>query len=59
MSLSGNCWDNTVMERFFKSLRAERLNAVSFINHQSVINKVENYVSTLNRRAACNSEVII
>ena len=35
MSRKGNCWDNAVMERFFRSLKAERL------NHQS-LNKFTN-----------------
>jgi len=48
MSRRGNCWDNAVMERFFRSLKTERLNTVSFINHQSVINEVENYIQFYN-----------
>jgi transposase InsO family protein len=36
MSRRGNCWDNAVMERFFRSLKTERLNPLSFINHDSV-----------------------
>ena len=43
MSRRGNCWDNAVMERFFRSLKTERLNHLSFINHQSVVNEVESY----------------
>jgi transposase InsO family protein len=30
MSRRGNCWDNAVMERFFRSLKTERLNYQSF-----------------------------
>ncbi|MFT5548307.1 MAG: putative transposase [Candidatus Azotimanducaceae bacterium] len=48
MSRRGNCWDNAVMERFFRSLKTERLNAVIFINHQSVITEVENYIQFYN-----------
>jgi len=48
MSRRGNCWDNAVMERFFRSLKTERLNAVSFINHQSAINEVNNYIQFYN-----------
>jgi transposase InsO family protein len=33
MSKKGNCWDNAVMERFFRSLKTERLNYQSFANH--------------------------
>jgi putative transposase len=36
------------MERFFKSLKPERINVVSFINHQSVINEVEIYIQFYN-----------
>jgi len=50
MSRRGNCWDNAVMERFFRSLKTERLNDISFINHQSVINEVENYIQFYNYR---------
>jgi transposase InsO family protein len=48
MSRRGNCWDNAVMERFFRSLKTERLNKVSFINHQCVTNEVENYIQFYN-----------
>lgn len=43
MSRRGNCWDNAVMERFFRSLKSEKLNHLSFINHQSVVDCVEKY----------------
>lgn len=48
MSLRGNCLDNAVMERFFRSLKTERLNHLSFINHQFVIDEVENYIQFYN-----------
>lgn len=48
MSRRGNCWDNAVMERFFRNLKTERLNYLSFINHQSVINTVTNYINFYN-----------
>lgn len=44
MSRRGNCWDNAVMERFFRSLKTERLNHLSFINHEAVIAEVESYI---------------
>jgi hypothetical protein len=28
-----HCWDNAVMERFFRSLKIQRLNCQSFENH--------------------------
>lgn len=48
MSRRGNCWDNAVMERFFRSLKTERLNYLSFINHQSVVTTVESYIRYYN-----------
>jgi putative transposase len=37
MSRRGNCWDNAVQERFFRSLKSEYLNGLSFVNHQAVV----------------------
>ena len=48
MSRRGNCWDNAVMERFFRNLKTERLNSLSFINHEAVIAEVESYISFYN-----------
>lgn len=48
MSRRGNCWDNAVMERFFRSLKTERLNYISFINHKSVVYAVEKYIRFYN-----------
>ena len=44
MSRKGNCWDNAVMERFFRNLKTERLNQLSFINHQAIVAEVESYI---------------
>jgi len=44
MSRRGNCWDNAVMERFFRNLKTERLNRLRFINHQAVVAEVESYI---------------
>ena len=44
MSRRGNCWDNSVMERFFRSLKTERLNHLSFINHHAVVNTINSYI---------------
>ncbi len=43
----GNCWDN-VMERFFRSLKTERLNQVSFINNSFAAQVVEQYIHFYN-----------
>ncbi len=43
MSRRGNYWDNTVMERFFRSLKTEKLNCQSFTNHE-VVQNVGSYI---------------
>ena len=48
MSRRGNCWDNAVMERFFRSLKSERLNYLKFINHQAVVTEAESYIRFYN-----------
>ena len=48
MSRRGNCWDNAVQERFFRSLKSEYLNGLSFINHQAVVTAVEHYIRYYN-----------
>jgi transposase InsO family protein len=48
MSRRGNCWDNAIMERFFRSLKSEKLNHVSFINHAAVKNVVSDYINYYN-----------
>jgi len=50
MSRRGNCWDNSVQERFFRSLKSEYLNGLSFINHQSVKAAVEHYIRYYNNK---------
>lgn len=44
MSRRGNCWDNAVIERFFRNLKTERLNQITFINHEAVCAEVESYI---------------
>jgi len=44
MSRRGNCWDNSVMERFFRSLKSERLNHLTFIHHVAAVSIVESYI---------------
>jgi transposase InsO family protein len=48
MSRRGNCWDNAVMERFFRSLKTEKLNHLVIINHASVVSVVEQYIQFYN-----------
>jgi len=44
MSRKGNCWDNAVMECFFRSLKTKRLNYQSFANHYEVVQNAESYI---------------
>jgi len=44
MSRRGNCWDNAVMERFFRSLKTEKINYEDFNNHEEVVKSVESYI---------------
>ena len=48
MSRRGNCWDNAVMERFFRTLKAERLNNLNFINHQAVVTETDRFIRFYN-----------
>jgi len=48
MSRRGNCWDNAVMERFFRNLKTERLNPLSFINHRSAVKVILSYIRFYN-----------
>lgn len=48
MRRRGNCWDNAVMERFFRSLKSERLNLLSFVNHAAAVKETETYIHFYN-----------
>ena len=48
MSRRGNCWDNAVMERFFRNLKTEHLNRVSIINFPSAQDLIEQYMRFYN-----------
>jgi putative transposase len=48
MSRRGNCWDNTVMERFFRRLKTERLNVLILINHSSAKSIINTYIRFYN-----------
>ena len=43
VSCKGNCWDNAVIEYFFRGLKTERLNYKSFANHYEVVQNLESY----------------
>jgi len=38
-SRPGNCWDNTAMESFFRSLKAERVYLTSYASYQEAKNR--------------------
>lgn len=50
MSRRGNCWDNAVQERFFRSLKSEYLNNLIFINHGAVTLAVIFYIRYYNNK---------
>ena len=50
MSRRGNCWDNAIQERFFRNLKTEYLNRLSFINHRAVVSAVEHYIRYYNHK---------
>ena len=44
MSRKGNCWDNSVMERFFLNLKMERVWQKDYANHTEAINDIADYI---------------
>lgn len=48
MSRRGNCWDNVVQERFFRNLKSEYLNELSFSNHKEVVAASKDYIQYYN-----------
>jgi putative transposase len=48
MSRKGNCWDNAPMERFFRSLKSERLVWCRFISRDAARAEVLDYISFYN-----------
>ncbi len=43
MSRKGNCWDNAVMERFFLSLKTERVWQRACANHSEAMTDIADY----------------
>jgi len=43
MSRKGNCWDNAVMERFFLSLKTERVWQRDYANHAEAMTDIADY----------------
>ena len=44
MSRKGNCWDNAVMERFFLSLKTERVWQRDYANHAEAMIDIADYI---------------
>lgn len=44
MSRKGNCWDNAVMERFFLSLKTERVWQRNYANHAEAMKDIADYI---------------
>ena len=48
MSRKGNCWDNAPTERFFRSLKFERLDSCRFVTRHSAQTEVLDYITYYN-----------
>ncbi len=48
MSRKGNCWDNAPTERFFRSLKTERLDDLRFSTRQSARLEIVDYITYYN-----------
>jgi len=48
MSRKGNCWDNAPTERFFRSLKFERLDSYRFVTRHSAETEVLDYITYYN-----------
>jgi len=48
MSRKGNCWDNAPTERFFRSLKSERLTACRFVTRNDAKNEILDYITYYN-----------
>ena len=44
MSRKGNCWDNAVMERFFLSLKMERVWRRDYANYAEAVRDITEYI---------------
>jgi putative transposase len=50
MSRRGNCWDNAVMERFFRSLKTESISRDRFQNQEEIVWSVNKYIHFYNTK---------
>lgn len=45
MSRRGNCWDNAPVERFFRSLKTERIRKKAYTSHSLAIQDISHYIA--------------
>ena len=50
MSRKGNCWDNTVAESFFKTIKHEWLYRFKFTSYNQLFNSIEDYIDWYNTK---------
>ncbi|SJM90894.1 IS3 family transposase [Crenothrix polyspora] len=50
MSRKGNCWDNAVMERFFRSLKTESTSRDQYQTHEEMTWAVTKYIHFYNTK---------
>jgi transposase InsO family protein len=48
MSRKGNCWDNAVMERFFRSLKVEAISRDRYQTQDEMVGAVKKYIHFYN-----------
>lgn len=46
MSRRGNCWDNAVAESFFSSLKKERIKKHIYVDRESAIADISDYIDS-------------
>ena len=57
MSRKGNCWDNAVMERFFLSLKTERVWQRDYANHAEAMRDIADYIVGFYNSARLHSKL--
>ena len=55
MSRKGNCWDNSVMERFFLNLKMERIWQRDYANHAVAMSDIADYIVSFYNSARLHS----
>lgn len=55
MSRKGNCWDNAVVERFFRSLKTERTNEKIYATREEIRKEVFDYIEVFYNRSRLHS----